>query len=97
MEQALAWIGEGVPVQLGVIHLNERAIAFYKKWGFQDTGRIVGPASDPAASYGAAEVADLYAYSRVAAAIRSRGLAPLCNGAFPLHDHICYCRECFVP
>jgi ribosomal protein S18 acetylase RimI-like enzyme len=52
MEQALEWIhlrqgsggqeGEGVPVQLGVIHFNERAIAFYKKWGFEDTGRIVG-------------------------------------------------------
>jgi ribosomal protein S18 acetylase RimI-like enzyme len=42
MEQALAWIGEGLPVQLGVIHFNERAIAFYKKFGFEDTGRIVG-------------------------------------------------------
>jgi ribosomal protein S18 acetylase RimI-like enzyme len=46
MEQALAWIhrqvGEGVPVQLGVIHFNERAIAFYKKFGFENTRRIVG-------------------------------------------------------
>jgi ribosomal protein S18 acetylase RimI-like enzyme len=42
MEQALAWIGAGVPVQLGVIHFNERAIAFYKKHGFEDTGQIVG-------------------------------------------------------
>ena len=42
MEAALAEIGEGVPVQLGVIHFNERAIAFYKKHGFEDTGRIVG-------------------------------------------------------
>jgi ribosomal protein S18 acetylase RimI-like enzyme len=42
MEQALAWVGEGVPVQLGVIHFNARAIAFYRKWGFEDTGRIVG-------------------------------------------------------
>jgi ribosomal protein S18 acetylase RimI-like enzyme len=42
MEQALAKVGEGVPVQLGVIHFNERAIAFYRKWGFEDTGRIVG-------------------------------------------------------
>lgn len=42
MEQALAWVGSGVPVQLGVIHFNARAIAFYKKWGFEDTGRIVG-------------------------------------------------------
>ena len=42
MEQALAWVGSGVAVQLGVIHFNARAIAFYKKWGFEDTGRIVG-------------------------------------------------------
>jgi ribosomal protein S18 acetylase RimI-like enzyme len=42
MEQALAWIGDSVPVRLGVIHFNERAIAFYKKFGFEDTGRIVG-------------------------------------------------------
>jgi ribosomal protein S18 acetylase RimI-like enzyme len=42
MEHALAWIGDSVPVQLGVIHFNERAIAFYKKFGFEDTGRIVG-------------------------------------------------------
>jgi len=52
MEQALEWIhlrqgaggevGDGVPVQLGVIHFNTRAIAFYKKFGFEDTGRIVG-------------------------------------------------------
>jgi ribosomal protein S18 acetylase RimI-like enzyme len=42
MEQALAWVGSGVAVQLGVIHFNARAIAFYKKWGFEDTGRVVG-------------------------------------------------------
>jgi ribosomal protein S18 acetylase RimI-like enzyme len=42
MERALAWIGAGVAVQLGVIHFNVRAIAFYKKWGFEDTGRIAG-------------------------------------------------------
>jgi ribosomal protein S18 acetylase RimI-like enzyme len=42
MEEALAWVGDGVPVQLGVIHFNARAIAFYKKFGFEDTGRIVG-------------------------------------------------------
>jgi len=29
-------------VQLGVIHFNERAIAFYKKFGFEDTGRLHG-------------------------------------------------------
>jgi putative acetyltransferase len=42
MEQALAWIGAGVPVQLGVVHFNARAIAFYKKLGFEDTGRDHG-------------------------------------------------------
>jgi len=42
MEHALAFIGEGRPVQLGVIHFNARAIAFYKKHGFEDTGRTVG-------------------------------------------------------
>jgi ribosomal protein S18 acetylase RimI-like enzyme len=42
MQRALDWIGEGVPVKLGVIHYNARAIAFYKKFGFEDTGRIVG-------------------------------------------------------
>ena len=52
MERALDWIhlrqdsggqaGEGVAVKLGVIHFNARAIAFYKKFGFEDTGRIVG-------------------------------------------------------
>lgn len=30
-----------VPVQLGVIHFDRRAIAFDKKWGFEDTGLIV--------------------------------------------------------
>jgi streptothricin acetyltransferase len=42
MERALAWIGDGVPVQLGVIHFNTRAIAFYRKFGFDDTGRTHG-------------------------------------------------------
>jgi ribosomal protein S18 acetylase RimI-like enzyme len=42
MERALAEVSDGVPMQLGVIHFNERAIAFYKKWGFEDTERIVG-------------------------------------------------------
>jgi ribosomal protein S18 acetylase RimI-like enzyme len=31
-----------VPVQLGVVHFNARAIAFYKKLGFEDTGRPHG-------------------------------------------------------
>jgi ribosomal protein S18 acetylase RimI-like enzyme len=42
MQRALDWIGEGVAVKLGVIHFNACAIAFYKKFGFEDTGRIVG-------------------------------------------------------
>jgi ribosomal protein S18 acetylase RimI-like enzyme len=42
MQRALDWIGEDVAVKLGVIHFNARAIAFYKKFGFEDTGRIVG-------------------------------------------------------
>ncbi|WP_395675708.1 GNAT family N-acetyltransferase [Inquilinus sp.] len=42
MREALEWIGPGVPVKLGVIHYNARAIAFYEKHGFRDTGRIVG-------------------------------------------------------
>jgi ribosomal protein S18 acetylase RimI-like enzyme len=41
-ERALDWIGRDQPVKLGVIHYNARAIAFYKKLGFEDTGRIVG-------------------------------------------------------
>ncbi len=42
MERALDWIGRDQAVKLGVIHFNARAIAFYKKLGFEDTGRIVG-------------------------------------------------------
>jgi ribosomal protein S18 acetylase RimI-like enzyme len=42
MHAALDAIGPARPVQLGVIHSNARAIAFYKNYGFEDTGRIVG-------------------------------------------------------
>jgi ribosomal protein S18 acetylase RimI-like enzyme len=42
IERVLAEVGEGVPVQLGVIHFNERAVAFYRKFGFEDTGRTHG-------------------------------------------------------
>ncbi|HVY87464.1 MAG TPA: GNAT family N-acetyltransferase [Hyphomonadaceae bacterium] len=42
MDRALDSVGEDVAVKLGVIHFNARAIAFYKKLGFEDTGRIVG-------------------------------------------------------
>jgi ribosomal protein S18 acetylase RimI-like enzyme len=42
MNAAMDWIGPDVPIKLGVIHFNARAIAFYKKFGFVDTGEIVG-------------------------------------------------------
>lgn len=42
MHQALDWIGPGKPIKLGVIHFNARAIAFYRKFGFTETGEIVG-------------------------------------------------------
>jgi ribosomal protein S18 acetylase RimI-like enzyme len=42
MRQALDWIGPGKPIKLGVIHFNARAIAFYRKFGFVETGEIVG-------------------------------------------------------
>jgi ribosomal protein S18 acetylase RimI-like enzyme len=42
MDAALTWIGPHAAVQLGVIHFNERALAFYRKYGFEDTGRIAG-------------------------------------------------------
>lgn len=42
MATALTWIGPYTDVMLGVIHYNTRAIAFYKKCGFEDTGQIVG-------------------------------------------------------
>jgi ribosomal protein S18 acetylase RimI-like enzyme len=52
MEHALAWIGDSVPVQLGVIHFNERAIAFYRKSGSDRRA-----ASDTAAGVGTCGVA----------------------------------------
>jgi ribosomal protein S18 acetylase RimI-like enzyme len=42
MDAALLWLGETTPIKLGVIHFNARAIAFYERYGFRDTGRIVG-------------------------------------------------------
>ena len=42
MRLALDWIGPDRPVKLGVIHFNARAIAFYRKFGFVETGEIVG-------------------------------------------------------
>jgi ribosomal protein S18 acetylase RimI-like enzyme len=38
MHAALDAIGPGRPVQLGVIHYNARAIAFYRKFGFKEIG-----------------------------------------------------------
>jgi len=40
MVAALEWLGEN-SVQLGVIHHNARALVFYKKYGFTDTGRMI--------------------------------------------------------
>lgn len=40
MEAALEWVGENC-VQLGVIHYNARAIAFYEKYGFKDTETLI--------------------------------------------------------
>jgi ribosomal protein S18 acetylase RimI-like enzyme len=42
MDTALDWLGSDTNVKLGVIHYNQRAIAFYEKYGFKDTGRIAG-------------------------------------------------------
>ena len=42
MNAAFAWIGEGRAIKLGVIGYNRRAIAFYEKHGFRDTGRVAG-------------------------------------------------------
>ncbi|HEY4163582.1 MAG TPA: GNAT family N-acetyltransferase, partial [Dongiaceae bacterium] len=39
MQAALDWIGSDRPAQLGVIHYNARAIAFYRKFGFAEAGR----------------------------------------------------------
>jgi len=40
MHQAFAWIGPNLPVTLGVIHFNARAIAFYRKHGFIETDSL---------------------------------------------------------
>jgi ribosomal protein S18 acetylase RimI-like enzyme len=42
MRAAYDWIGPGLPIKLGVIHFNRRAIGFYEKHGFRDTGRLAG-------------------------------------------------------
>jgi ribosomal protein S18 acetylase RimI-like enzyme len=42
MNAALAWVGNDKTIRLGVIHFNARAIAFYRKFGFVETGEIVG-------------------------------------------------------
>ena len=40
MAAALEWVG-GKSVRLGVIHYHARAIAFYEKQGFEDTGQLI--------------------------------------------------------
>jgi ribosomal protein S18 acetylase RimI-like enzyme len=42
MHLVLRWIGPDRPVKLGVIHFNSRAITFYRKFGFVETGEVVG-------------------------------------------------------
>lgn len=37
MEVALRWLGSDKPIGLGVVSYNARAIAFYKKLGFQES------------------------------------------------------------
>lgn len=37
MDEALAWLGTSKPTGLGVAEYNEKAIAFYKKLGFEET------------------------------------------------------------
>ncbi|MGD1891547.1 MAG: GNAT family N-acetyltransferase [Cyclobacteriaceae bacterium] len=41
-QMAIEWIGEKEAIKLGVIHFNKRAIKFYEKLGFKDSGKIVG-------------------------------------------------------
>ena len=38
MSQALGWLGQEKPIKLGVISYNDKAIDFYKKFGFELTG-----------------------------------------------------------
>lgn len=42
MKLGLDWLGNDKPIKLGVIHYNERAIAFFQKYGFTDTGETAG-------------------------------------------------------
>lgn len=39
MEKVIDWFDESKPIELGVAAYNERAKAFYRKWGFEE---IVG-------------------------------------------------------
>lgn len=41
-EMAIDWVGRNATIKLGVIHFNQRAIRFYKKFGFRDSGKISG-------------------------------------------------------
>lgn len=41
-EMAIEWLGKETAIKLGVISFNQRAIRFYEKFGFKDTGEIAG-------------------------------------------------------
>jgi GNAT superfamily N-acetyltransferase len=41
--QALAWVGNGIPVSVGVAVYNKKAIAFYEKLGFRNEGEVKTP------------------------------------------------------
>lgn len=41
-KMAIEWIGEKESIKLGVIHFNKRAIKFYEKFQFKDSGKIKG-------------------------------------------------------
>lgn len=36
MQKVVDWFDPNVPIELGVVTYNERAKAFYRKWGFQE-------------------------------------------------------------
>lgn len=38
LEHALQWIGPALDIKLGVLTYNARAIAFYRKFGFEEAG-----------------------------------------------------------
>ena len=36
MQKAIDWFDTTKPIELGVVQYNERAKAFYRKWGFEE-------------------------------------------------------------